>query len=42
VRELMFSRKELFQRQRLPLLFRISDFDHDIEVDDGFQELSNS
>ena len=30
--------KELFQRKRLPLLFRISDLYDDIEIDDGFEE----
>ena len=30
--------KELFQRQWLPLLFRITDFDDDIEIDDGPEE----
>ena len=33
------QQKELFQRQRLPLLlFRISDLDDDIEIDDGLEE----
>ena len=32
------QQKELFQRQWLPLLFRISDIDDDIEIDDGLEE----
>ena len=32
------QQKELFQRQWLPLLFRISDLDDDIEIDDGPEE----
>ena len=32
------QQKELFQRQWLPLLFRISDLDDDIEIDDGLEE----
>ena len=32
------QQKELFQRQRLPLFYRISDLDHDIEIDDGLEE----
>jgi len=30
--------KELFQRQRLLLLLVISDFDHDIEIDERLEE----
>lgn len=29
------QQKQLFQRQGLPLLFRVSDLDDDIEIDDG-------
>ena len=33
------QQKELFQRQWLPLLlFRVSDLDDDIEIDDGLEE----
>jgi len=32
------QQKELFQRQWLPLFFRVPDLDHDIEIDDGFEE----
>ena len=32
------QQKELFQRQWLPLLFRISDLDDDIEIDDGLEK----
>ena len=32
------QQKELFQRQWLLLLFRISDLDDDIEIDDGLEE----
>ena len=32
------QQKELFQCQWLPLLFRISNLDDDIEIDDGLEE----
>ena len=32
------EQKELFQRERLALLFGISDLDDDIEIDDGLEE----
>ena len=32
------QQKELFQRQWLPQLFRISDLDDDVEIDDGLEE----
>ncbi len=38
VREQIFSKKELFQRQRLPLLLRIPDLDDNVEIDDGLEE----
>lgn len=32
------QQEELFQRQWLPLLFRVSDLDDDIQIEDGLEE----